>query len=231
MLDKVADIASRVAVLLDDPTASVFTLAYLLPFIDQEYEKLDVELERMGMQYTEAVAVFTVSAGVSDLSAFAGVGGPLAAMKFPRRLDWKLPGELDTSYLTSSFVGELDDVYGASVGAQQWRYASGNIQITPSPSPITLRVYFDQVSTNVYDPNQGVIRGTAHILAARVAARVALVRGNREWASAYNADAFALFNAFATVVSMQSQGKSMVAPNLHVRGLRRTPFFITNNGA
>jgi len=42
MLDDVLDIAQRAGALLDDPSNSRFTVPYLTPYIDQEYDQMDV---------------------------------------------------------------------------------------------------------------------------------------------------------------------------------------------
>lgn len=178
MLQDVNDVTRRVGVLLDDPTLSRFTAAYQMPFIDQEYDEMDVILERAGMQYIESIVSFDIRGGESDLSSYLADGQPLQYMKYPKRVDWKLPGQEDVYYRTSSLVQELDYVQASNIGARQWRNARGSIQVTPSVGPITLNVYFDTLSTNIYDPNQNVIRGTAHILALRVASTIVQTRGD-----------------------------------------------------
>ena len=218
MLQDVADIVTRVGVLLDDPSNSTFTRAYLMPFIDQEYDEMDVELERCGMQYIEAIAIFPVNAGVSDLSSFLGDGQPLASMKFPKYVKWKLTSQTDEFYQWSALVGELDEVNVANVGAWQWRNANGSIQITPSNQPISLKVYYDTLSTNIYDPTQQVIRGTAHILAPRVGAAVCAVAGDQVKRGAWlDKKATKNWNAFLVVLAQQKQQSNLSNPPIHGR--------------
>jgi hypothetical protein len=221
MLQDVDDILKRVGVLLDDPSCSTFTREYVMPFIDQEYDEMDVELERNGMQYVESIACLTVTAGTTDLIAFLGDGQPLATMKFPKYVKWKLTSQTDEFYQWSALVGELDEVNPANIGAWQWRNAQGSIQITPSNADVNIKVYFDTISTNIYDPTQQVIRGTAHILAPRVASSICAVAGDQAKRGAWlNAKATRNWNAFLVVLVQQKQQQNQSNPPIH--GRRRT---------
>jgi hypothetical protein len=218
MLQDVNDVIKRVCVLLDDPSGATFSREYLMPFVDQEYDEMDVELERNGMQYIESIAVFTVPAGTTDLSTYLADGQPLATMKFPKYVKWKLPSQTDEFYQLSAFVQELDEVNPANIGARQWRNANGAIQITPSNQPITLKVYFDTISTNIYDPVQQVIRGTAHILAPRVGAAVCALGGDMTKRFNYlDAKAKKNWNAFLVVLVQQRAQRNISNPPIHGR--------------
>jgi hypothetical protein len=216
MLQDVGSIVRRVQSLLDNPSGSKFTSDYVMPFIDQEYDEMDVDLERLGMQYIEQVAIFDVAANVTDLTYAVAGGQPLQYMKLPRRLTWKLQGQPDVLYQLSQHVTELRDTDGANQGVPEWRFADGALQVTPSSVAATLRIYFDAVSTDIYDPAQNVIRGTAHILALRAAATIASVNNgmgtlqkkldqkrDRAWAS------------FCNLVVMNSQQKRRTAKPIH----------------
>ncbi len=227
MLADVNDVAKRAGALLDDPSNSIFTLAYLMPFIDQCYDILDVELERCGMQYIESIAVFNVTAGTTDLSSLLQDGQPLATMKLPKQVKWKLVGEPDYLYRPSTGpVVELDEVdTSQSIGALQWRFGDGALQITPSVVDITLKVYFDQMSTNIYDPSQNVIRGTAHILAAAVAWKAdARRKGMENRAKENKAEYVSSLNAFKSVVVQNQQSNPLNAKPMHPRRNVPTPY-------
>lgn len=226
MLADVMDVSGRAGALLDDPSNSRFTLAYLMPFIDQCYAELDVMLENAGMQYVEAIAVVNVAAGVSDLASLLADGQPLATMKFPKWVKWKLQGQPDYLYNLSAFANELDEVDTAtSVGALQWRFADGALQVTPSVTPMTLKIYFDQQSTDRLDPAQNVIRGTAHILAFAVASEAAgAVKGMENRALGLEAKRKAAWNQFKGVLVKNNQGKQIVAPPMHPRRGVATPY-------
>jgi hypothetical protein len=197
---------------------SRYPIAYQLPFIDQCYDVLDVQLEQAGMQYIEAIAIVDIAANITDLSYLLVAGQALATMKLPKGVWWKLTGQPDIMYQPSiGPVGELTEVQdSASVGALQWRYAQGAIQITPSVETMTLKIFYDVVSTNVVDPDTGVVRGTAHILAFDVASEIAGARKGMEQRSA----ALALkrtraWQAFKDVIVKNQQSNPVEAKPLH----------------
>jgi hypothetical protein len=221
MLQDVDDVVKRVGVLLDDPSNSTFTREYLIPFIDQEYDEMDVEFEQAGMQYIESIAVIPLDPLTGDLISYLGDGQPLATMKFPKYVKWKLSSQTDEYYEFSAFVEELDEVNPVNIGTWQWRNANGSIQITPSNAAITLKIYYDTISTNIYDPTQEVIRGTAHILAPRVGASVCAVAGDQAKRGPWlEKKAFKAMNKFLIVLSQQKQQKNISNPPIH--GRRRT---------
>ncbi|HEV2709145.1 MAG TPA: hypothetical protein VGU67_02930 [Edaphobacter sp.] len=216
MLQDVNDVIKRVGVLMDDPSGSTFTREYLMPFVDQEYDEMDVELERNGMQYVESTAILTVPPLTTDLISFLGDSQPLATMKFPKYIKWKLTSQTDEFYQLSNFVQELDEVNPANIPVTQWRNAQGSIQITPSAQTVNLKVYFDTISTNIYDPTQQVIRGTAHILAPRVAAAVCATGGDLTKRFAYfDAKWRRNWNAFLVVLVQQQSQRNISNPPIH----------------
>lgn len=218
MLQDVDAVIKRVGALMDDPSLSTFTREYLMPFVDQEYDEMDVELERNGMQYVESIAVLNVTAGTMDLNSFLASGQPLSSMKFPKYVKWKLASQTDEFYQLSAFVQEIDEVNQSNVGTWQWRNANGSIQITPSNADVTLKVYFDTVSTNIFDPTQNVIRGTAHILVPRVCAAVCATGGDLTKRQAYfEKKAFKNWNAFLVVLTQQKAQSNISNPPIHGR--------------
>jgi hypothetical protein len=224
MLQDIDDVIKRIGVLLDDPSLSSYTREYLIPFVDQEYDEMDVDLERAGMQYIESIAAIPIAAGVADLVSFLGDGQPLATMKFPKYVKWKLSSQTDEYYQFSAKVQEIDEVNPANIGAWQWRNAQGSIQITPSNAAVTLKVYFDTISTNIYDPNQQVIRGTAHILAPRAAATVAALGGDLTKRQAFlQAKASRNWNAFLVLLVQQNQQENISNPPIHGRRRSQGP--------
>jgi hypothetical protein len=172
------DIVRRVGALLDDPSNSQFDQDYLMPFIDQEFGELDNELEALGAPYALDQVVVTQPANTSSLAAFMAAGQPLADMKLPSDIWWKLAGQPDINYQQSTGpVTQLAFVPPGGQGAWQWTFLGGMLAITPSASPVDLQVTFQVMSTNIIDPQTGVIMGTAAILALRVAIYVATLRG------------------------------------------------------
>jgi hypothetical protein len=224
VLQNVADIVRRTGALLDDPANTRYTSAWLIPHIDQVFDEMDVDLERLGMQYIEHIAIVDVAANTGDLTYLLADGQALATMKLPKRIRWKLQGQPDTSYSDSAYRDELDEVAQDSQGALEWVFQQGAIQITPSSAALTLKIYFDAVSTDIYDPAQNVIRGTAHILALRVAAYVAsLQNGMGTLQKKLDAKANSAWTSFCKLVTMKQQSKQRVAGSLHPRGRSAGP--------
>jgi len=183
----VGDIVARVGWLLDDPGNRRFSADYIRPGIDQENEALEITLERLGIQQQEQIAIINLPAAVVlsngsnppvDLAPYFAAGQPLQWFLRPKRIDWKVTGQPDTSYTQADSVNELDDVMVGNLGVQQYRWAQGSIQLTPSYTPVTIRVYFFALATDIYDDAQSVMRGLGYILATQVAAYIAASNNN-----------------------------------------------------
>lgn len=218
MLDNVNDIIVRVGALLDDPANTRFSPQYLIPHIDQQYDEMDVDLERLGMQYTRQIAVVNIAANISDLSYLLNDGQALQSMKLPVSMKWKIQGQDDVSYQPSDQVDELDEVSAGSQGAIEWTFQRGGLQVTPSAVALTLKIYFDAVSTNIYDPAQGVVRGTAHILSYRTAAFVAsLNNGMGTLQAKLDAKANRSWTSFCNLCVQRQQSKQRSPRPIHRR--------------
>ena len=226
MLADAGSVARMAGDLLDDPSNSIYTLPYLMPKIDLAYSMLDVELESCGMQYVEAIVVFPVPANTLDLSPLLASGQPLATMKLPTNVKWRLPSEPDYQFKPSSFANMIAEVdTSVSFGALQWAFIGGALQVTPSSADMILKVYFEQMSTSVYDPVQGVVRGTSHILAHDVAILCCGARKGMEKRKVdLKMDRKAAWNQFKNVLTKNNQGKPIVARPLHPRMGVPTPF-------
>lgn len=172
---------------LDDPGNRRFTPDYIRPGIDHENESLEITLARLGVQQQESIAIFKIPAAVVladgsnppvDLAPYFAPGQPLQWFLRPKRVDWKVTGQPDTSYTQANAVDEIDDVMVGNLGVQQYRWAQGSIQLTPSYTPVTLRIYFYALSTDLYDDAQSVMRGIGNILSLQVAAYICSMNNN-----------------------------------------------------
>jgi hypothetical protein len=177
-----AGVVGRVQALLDDPAGIRFSAAYLTPYIDQENEEIQIMLERLGVQQQEQISLIQIPAAHSapnDLTPFLAPGQPLQYLMRPKRIDWKIQGQPDTSFSQSDPVNELDDVMVGNIGCQQWRWAGGSIQTTPSwGAAVTLRVYYFALTQSVYDSAAQVMRGVGGLLALQAAAFVCSLNNN-----------------------------------------------------
>lgn len=183
----VGQIVKRVGWLLDDPGNRRFTPDYIRPGIDQENESLAITLERLGVQQQEATAIFNIPAAVPlddgsnppiDLAPYFAPGQPLEWFLRPKEVWWKQTGQPDTNYAQANAVNELSDVQLGNLGIQEYRWAQGSIQITPSYQPCTLRIYFFALVSDLYDDAQPVMRGIGNILALEVAAYICASNSN-----------------------------------------------------
>ena len=183
----VGQIVKRVGVMLDDPANVRFSNAYILPFIDQENESFEITLERLGIQQQEQIALINLPSatpGINgtcppvDLAPQFAPGYPLQWFLRPKRIDWKVQGQPDTAYLPSDPVDELDDVQADNLGCWQYRWAQGSIQLIPSYTPVTIRVYFYALADVYADNAQSVMRGVGFILARQVALEIASLNNN-----------------------------------------------------
>lgn len=162
--------------MLEDPAHRRFTTNYILPYLDQENEALQIMLERLGVQQEELTAIFNVPAKVGDgpfdLTPYFLPGQPLQYFLRPKSLDWKIQGQPDTSYIPSAAVNELDDVSVGNLGCQQYKWSGGVVYTTPSYTGVTLRMRFFALTQTVYDSAQNVMRGIGFILARQTAVEI-----------------------------------------------------------
>ena len=183
----VGQIVKRVGWLLDDPGNRSFTSDYIMPGIDQENESFEITLERLGIQQQEVIKIIDLPAAVAlpdgsnppvDLAAYFNPGQPLEWFLRPKRIDWKVTGQPDTSYDQANAVNELADVQLGNLGVQEYRWAAGSIQLTPSYTPVTIRIYFYALASDIYDNAQSVMRGIGFILALQVASYICSLNNN-----------------------------------------------------
>lgn len=220
----VDDVAGRVAALLDNTSRSQFTTDYLMPYIDQEFGELDNELEALGAPYAlEQTILAGIPAGTTSLSSYMDPGGPLADMKIPTDLWWKQSGLPDTSYLQSEGpVTRLQFVAPDNVGAWEWTFLGGLLAITPSGSTVDAQVTYQKMSTNIVDPQSGVILGTASLLAVRVALYVATLRG-MPIAQMLDKKQVKASRDFKMALMKPRQGVQQMSPKTHGRFARPSP--------
>lgn len=163
------DVIDRVGVLLDDPSHRTFKKDYLRPHIDQQNESLMLDLEALGVQYQQQIAVFNLPVDVSDLTPYYATGQPLQYLMRPTLVEWKLQSQPDINYTESVPVKKLADVLPSNVGCGEYVWSGGVIQVTPSGTAVTLRITFLALTASVYDSAANVMRGIGFILASEAA--------------------------------------------------------------
>jgi hypothetical protein len=172
-------VTKRCAALLDDPGQRRFSSAYLAPYIDQENESLEIYLERLGVLQQESIAIFNWPAATNtnngatnppfDLTPAFAAGQPLQWFLRPRYVEWKVQGQPDTNYDEADMVDKIDDVQIGNLGCQQYKWSGATLYLTPSFTPVTLRITFFALANDLYDPAQPVMRGIGNLLALQAA--------------------------------------------------------------
>jgi hypothetical protein len=216
----------RAATLLDDPAHRRFSTNYLRAHIDQQNESMMIALSAFGMQQQEQTAIFNIATQVSDLTPFFQVGQVLQYLLRPVTVEWKLQGQPDTSYADSFPTQELIDVDPSNLGCQQYRWAGGSLQVTPSQPPVTLRVRYIALSATLFDSVQGVVMGLGFLLASMVARYVCSLNNGmgtlqKTLDTQVRRDKINLKNLFV----QQRQGQNIVP-----RGIRRTTYPVISAG-
>lgn len=216
----------RAAALLDDPGHRRFSTSYLRSHIDQQNESMMISLSSSGLQQQEQTAIFNIGVGVSDLTPFFQVGQLLQFLLRPVSIDWKLQGQPDTNYNISWPVQELTDVDQSNLGCQNYRWAGGTLQVTPSGTPVTLRVRYLALNATLYDSVQQIVLGTGFVLAGLVAQFVCSLNNGmgtlqKRLDSQVRRDKANLKN----LLTQQRQGQNIVA-----RGIRRTTYPVISAG-
>jgi hypothetical protein len=179
-------------------------------------------LEVLGVQQEEQIAIFDVppaTSGPSDLTPYFAPNQPLQYLMRPKGLEWKLQSQPDTNYRGSQLVTELDDVAPGHVGCQEYRWAGGAIQTTPSYTAVTLRIYFFALSQTIYDSAGGVMRGIGGLLALQTACFVCALNNNMgKLGDKLRKDLGRNKINFAKLMVMQGQSK-MIGPRGTKRGV------------
>jgi len=142
------------------PKAGMYSRDYLLPFINQAYEDMDVAIRNGSSKNLEAVIeVLNVPVGTSDLSKYQGyqaaqrgdqqpVRGPLVGLFDPLRMWVKTAGQLPQFYTPA--IGPRDTLPHINPpGITPGTYAvqvtfcwmGNNLSITPVAGPIDIQVY------------------------------------------------------------------------------------------
>lgn len=216
----VGDVIRRVGALLDDPANRRFRPDYIQPYLDQENSSLEIFLSMLGIQQQEQIAIFNLPAATpgndgstppTDLAPYFQPGQALQWLLRPKRIDWKITGYPDTGYAQADAVNELDDVMVGSIGALQYRWAQGYIQTTPSYTPITMRVYFWALNTDVYDQAAPVMRGIGNLLAYQVADFICSLNNNMgKLAAKLQQNCARDKRQFANFLVMQTQAQLIV---------------------
>lgn len=208
----------RAAALLDDPGHRRFSVNYLRAHIDQQNEQMLVALSTLGLQQQEQTAIFNLPVGTTDLTPYFAPGQPLESFLRPKWMEWKVQGQPDTSYADSCPVQELADVDPSNLGCQQYRWAGGSLQVTPSGTAVTLRVRYLALVATVVDPNQQIVLGLGFLLALMTARFVcSLNNGMGALAKRLDEDVKTNKRNVRNLFVMAQQGQNIV-----VRGIRRT---------
>lgn len=221
-----AQVNDRAAALLDDQAHARFSREYLRNHIDQQNEQMLVKLSSLGLQQQEQTATLNIGPNISDLTPYFQPGQPLQYLLRPSEIDWKLQSQPDTSYSESWPVEELADADPSNLGCQQYRWAGGSLQVTPSGTPVTLRIRYLALNASVVDPNQQIVLGLGFLLALLVARFVAaLNNGMGVLIKQLDTDIKSSRRDVKSLFTQQMQKQNVVP-----RGVRRTTYPVITAG-
>jgi hypothetical protein len=213
-----ADVNDRTAVCLDDPGHRRFSVNYLRAHIDQQNEQMLISLSALGLQQQEQEVDLNLPPLTTDLSQYFAQGQPLQYFLRPVDIDWKIQGAPNTAYAPSYPVKELDDVDPSNLGCEQYRWAGGTLQVTPSATAVTLRVRFLALAASVVDPSNQIVLGLGFLLALMAARFVcSLNNGMGTLAKQLDTDIRSSKRDVKGLFVQQLQGR-----NIFPRAVRRT---------
>lgn len=203
-------VKARIRSLVDDVQASYTDDAWIDPLIQQEYEAAASELEETKSPFDEQVVELpAIAAGTADLSAFQAQGKPLETLVLPERIDWKPQGQPPWRYRMLPGPKDMLPDLPAFQAPVAWEWREEIIYFTPSTMIIDLRIRgeFDVAVLRDDSSPLTLHKRIGYVIALRVAASVAKVRGNQQWVEDYTADAQKGMDEIAAQMVRAEQGK------------------------
>ncbi|MFL6427902.1 MAG: hypothetical protein ACJ71S_06630 [Acidobacteriaceae bacterium] len=204
------EVKARIRSLVDDVQASYTDDAFLDPLVQQEYEAAASELEETKSPFDEQVVVVpNIAAATADLSAFQAAGKPLETMVLPERIDWKPQGQPDFMYRLLPGPKDMLPDLPAFQAPVAWEWREEIIYFTPSTMVIDLRIRGEFDVPKLRDDGMQLTlhKRIGYVVAFRVAALIAKVRGNQQWIQDYAADAQKGMDEIAEQMTRAEQGK------------------------
>ena len=195
-----------------------------MSFIDQENESLEVFLEVLGVLQQQSIAIFNWPAATNtnngasnppfDLTPMFAAGYPLQWFLRPRYVEWKVQGQPDTSYTQADMVDRLDDVQIGNLGCQQYLWSGGVLYLTPSFTPVTLRITFFALANDLYDQAQPVMRGIGNMLAYMAAQLICASNNNMgKLMEKLEKNGARDKRAFCNLIQMANQAQNLIPRN------------------
>lgn len=208
---------STARALLNDPSATLWTDTILLPFLQEAYRELQVQVALSGIPVTNEVAtVLSVATGATNLSNVAGF--PTATFVEPIQLFERYPGETDSNFIEideKTFIPNQDKGDRLSV----WAFVAGLVQVLGANRATEVKMRYTQ-SLNPLTSAGSVIslifgeNYLGHRTASLAASSVGNTTGHDEWKD--EADA-----KIENVVRMNVKGQQAV-------GVRRRAYHRRN---
>lgn len=217
----VSTVIKRIQVQLDDPSGKRFDTAYILGFLDQNWEDLMTEFEAYGLTFEDQVLVIqSVPAQTKDLSAYQTTGQALQYMIQPKFLEWKVVGDDDTKYKKIPLVDHLRDQQDESIstGIANYEFRDGVIFISASAVDVDIRVRYQSAPTAFTDPTNQIIRGTTNVFVYKAASQIADRNGQAELAQSLAKDLWEAKDNFERVLVRMDQLKIRKFGRMNPRG-------------
>lgn len=209
----IASVNSTIRFLLEDPDGNYATDAYIQPGLNLEWINLFNELGLSSSDFDSyTVELPSVPAGTADLSQFMASGQALDGLMTPREIEWKLPGQDPINYFDAEGpLSKLRDIPLPGIPALDcWSYKHFVIQLSRTSTTLDLRVTGDFIFPPVNPSDAQVTLRTNFLpaLSYRIAAVIAEIRGNPDWAKNYQARADMAFDTVNMALVQIRQGKT-----------------------
>lgn len=209
----VATINTTIRALAEDPNGDFADDAYLQPLLNLKYADIQNELRLYGPDIDEyAIELINVPAGTPDLSAYMAQNKPLYWLLQPREIEWKLTGTPATNYFDAQGpLDKLRDIPAPGIQALDcWSYTHFNIGLSLFSAALDLRLRGDflfpplSAGGDFSQIGQNVVGA----IAFKVAAVIAMKRGNQQWVTNYTAEGDRSFDAVKQGAVHMRQGKT-----------------------
>lgn len=188
----VQEIIRRVTVELEDLAGDDWTDPdYILGKLSVVGDDIAARIDNLNLNYdTQDVILPNVPKNTVDLSAFQGVGQPLASMILPKSVEYRLVGQNQEQWNPVQNVDKIVDTDtgtgedGATVASDNetvvsWSWIGGILQISPCSLPVDIRVRFQGIAIQLNSDNAQQIAGMTNAHVYKVCEKICASRGGQ----------------------------------------------------
>jgi hypothetical protein len=202
----VANIITRVQVILDDPAGTWADEDYVLSFLKIYAEDVAIEFAKYDLSYSTVETVLpALPAFTTDLSSFQASGGSLAGLMEPISVEWRPAGSTDEDWVVVPACDKVPDVDPDENTVKGYEWRGGLVYLAKCAQAVDLRVRYTQVPGLYEDQAQEEVVGIRNVLAYGTAAMMWGVRGNAQRATETDAKCQVAKDNFESLMVMKEQ--------------------------